>query len=201
VQRALALDSSIQAEKDANLKLKQVTLALQIQRALQGVAGLDLYLVAGGSIEKTHTAVLTLTLCEPDPRTGQCAAATSGLSQYYQTKGILANTKLNMALGKGENEEDLPLAQAIVAAAKATQLAYCGTPQLTQSETDVEFDFEVTKTADLGLDIKVLTVSVTGTATLTHEAKQSATFAFLVDDKSKPIPCPAKTTGAPKGGG
>jgi hypothetical protein len=91
---------------------------------------------------------------------------------------------------KGTTEEwKLPFSQAVRAAMRASQLAFCGTPSLVQTETGAEFDFEIIGEVHGGLDIKVFGVGVTAKATMTHEKQQQVIFTFEPANRKEPVRC------------
>jgi hypothetical protein len=191
VQHVLSLKENIDAQKEANLKIKEVSLALQVQVAKKGEAEADLYVVGGASVEKTDTAVVTLKLCPVVEATGQCAQEHEGLSQFLSSHAMTTDraTTHHETLKEATEEWKLPFSEAVRAAMRASQLALCGTPKLAQKETDAEFDFEIIGEVHGGLDIKVWGVGVTAKATLKHEKQQQVIFTFEPADTRVPVRC------------
>jgi len=191
VQHVLSLKENIEAQKEANLKIKEVSLSLQVQVARKGEAEADLYVVGGGSTEKKDTAIVTLKLCQALEGTGKCAEQHEGLSQFLAKPGMMmSHGAIAREAPKGTTDEwKLPFSQAVLAVMRASQLAFCGTPRLVQTETDAEFDFEIIGEVSGGLDIKVWGVGVTAKATLTHEKQQQVIFTFEPANTKEPVRC------------
>jgi hypothetical protein len=205
MEDALQADATIKALNCAGLTLNKVTLSLQVQGEVKGEVEVDLYVVAGGSIDKTQTAIVTLILAKPTKlgAAGEPEAAAQNLALFYRKMftddpdlkaKVPTVHRMGQAPQANQNKPQNPFVEAIVAAAKASVVAYCSSQlPLPQNEVDAEVDYEVSKSGHLGLDVKIWGAGVTGTATVTNETLQKATFAFT---PSKP-PCKKALAGLP----